>query len=784
MTPTYDSATCRLVSENFMKMKPLLIVCMIVAGLLPMGVATVIISKQASSAMSTNTMTELNADVANRKAYIETYIKTISGQIETTGTNGSVQDAMARFSSTFNALGDELQNTGMSDDELKSRIQRFYDREFLPTLKENGGSASSQQLIPRTDAGLMAQYEYIVDNSNPLGSKDNLETHSTTDGYGQAHAKYHAWFRSFLHKFGYYDVFLIEPEQGNIVYSVYKETDFGTSLFNGPHRDSNLATAARKAMSASPGEVVVEDFKFYTPSYNAAAAFFATPIYQNSKVIGVLAFQMPVDIINAEMMLGNDASESRESMLIGPDSYMRSQSRFSDENSILHTQVKTDALTKAFDDQKGAMFETTDGVDFITAYDHLKVAGLDWAIITRIHADEAMAAVSTLIKTSLIVAVCAALAVALFAMFLGNYLYRLLGGDPSSMVVIAKNIASGDLSDHPEDTNRVGAYAQLVNMRAHLRTVLQEANSIAQNVRSGAAELSEGNKGLSERTEQQASNLEETGSSTEELTSTVKQNAENARSANELAINTRKRAVDSGEVASRAITAMQEISSASERIADIIGVIDEIAFQTNLLALNAAVEAARAGEQGRGFAVVASEVRQLAGRSASAAKEIKDLIEDSVTKVKDGTNLVTESGDELKNIVESVSQLTDIVGQITVATDEQAIGIEQINQALVHMDSVTQQNAALVEEAATTSRTMSDQATLLTSQIGYFNSDGSARTQQTEIGTTSPTTLPVSSPWQSSKANESPENIAANHSIHTPSPIQRASGSDELWDDF
>ena len=768
-----------------MKMKPLLIVCMIVAGLLPMGVATLIIAKQASSAMSTNSMTELNADVANRKAYIETYIKTISGQIETTGTNGSVQEAMARFSSTFDTLGDELQSTGMSDDELKSRVQRFYEREFVPALKENGGSASAQQLIPRTDAGLMAQYEYIVENANPLGSKDNLDTHSTTDGYGRAHAKYHAWFRSFLHKFGYYDVFLIEPEQGNIVYSVYKETDFGTSLFNGPHRDSNLATVARKAMSASPGEVVTEDFKFYTPSYNAAAAFFATPIYQNSKVIGVLAFQMPIDVINAEMLLGNDESESRESMLIGTDSYMRSQSRFSDTNSILHTQVKTDALSKALNDERGAMFETTDGIDFITAYDHLKVAGFDWAIITRIHADEAMAAVSTLIKTSLIVAVCAALAVALFAMFLGNYLYRLLGGDPSSMVAIAKNIASGDLSDHPEDANRVGAYAQLVNMRANLRGVLQEANSIAQNVRSGAAELSEGNKGLSERTEQQASNLEETGSSTEELTSTVKQNAENARSANELAINTRKRAVDSGEVASRAITAMQEISSASERIADIIGVIDEIAFQTNLLALNAAVEAARAGEQGRGFAVVASEVRQLAGRSASAAKEIKDLIEDSVTKVKDGTNLVTESGDELKNIVESVSQLTDIVGQITVATDEQAIGIEQINQALVHMDSVTQQNAALVEEAATTSRTMSDQATLLTSQIGYFNSEGSAaRSQQTATATTSPAALSVSSPWQSSKANMSPDDIAANHPMHAPTPVQRAAGSNEMWDDF
>ena len=638
--------------------------------------------------------------------------------------------------------------------------------------------------MPRSDAGLMAQYLYITDNSNPLGSKDNLDTHGTSDAYGRGHMEYHDWFRSFLHKFGYYDIFLIEPEQGNIVYSVYKETDFGTSLFNGAHRDSNLAVAARRALSAAPGEVVFEDFKFYTPSYNAAAAFFATPVYKGSKLIGVLAFQMPVTKINAEMSLRNEATDTRESLLVGTDNLMRSQSRFVEENTILKSKVNSEAISLAFAGKSGAIFEKSGDDEYITAYDNVATAGIEWAIMTRIKTDEAMATVATLIRNALIVAAGAALVVALFALFLGKHLYRLIGGDPSSMVRIANSIAAGDLSDHPDDANRVGAYAQLVAMRAHLRSVLEEANSIAQGVRTGAAELSEGNKGLSERTEQQASNLEETGSSTEELTSTVKQNAENARSANELAISTRKRAVDSGEVASRAITAMQEISSASERIADIIGVIDEIAFQTNLLALNAAVEAARAGEQGRGFAVVASEVRQLAGRSASAAKEIKDLIEDSVTKVKDGTGLVTESGDELKNIVQSVSQLTDIVGQIAVATDEQAVGIEQINQALVHMDSVTQQNASLVEEASKTSRTMSDQATLLTNQIGYFNSDGSSRTEQPALGTKAPKALSVPVPWQSRKANASPENIAANHPVNEPAPIQRAAGSDEVWDEF
>jgi len=293
----------------------------------------------------------------------------------------------------------------------------------------------------------------------------------------------------------------------------------------------------------------------------------------------------------------------------------------------------------------------------------------------------------------------------------------------SGAVEVAQKVAAGELTSQvvvegKDETSKL--LQALQDMTASLANTVGDVRMGTELITKASEEIASGNADLSSRTESQASSLEETASSMEELTSTVKQNADNARQANQLAVSASSVAAKGGNVVSQVVDTMGAIKGSSRKIVDIIGVIDGIAFQTNILALNAAVEAARAGEQGRGFAVVASEVRNLAQRSASAAKEIKELIGDSVNKVDAGSKLVDEAGQTMDLIVKSIKQVADIMGEITTATQEQGNGIEQVNQAITRMDEMTQQNAALVEEAAAAAESMQEQAQKLAQAVSIF----------------------------------------------------------------
>ena len=331
-------------------------------------------------------------------------------------------------------------------------------------------------------------------------------------------------------------------------------------------------------------------------------------------------------------------------------------------------------------------------------------------------------------RLMLVIALLSTLVGAGVAFFLTRSITRQLGGEPDYAAAIAHEIAEGNLAVQvqlrPGDTTSLLATMQM--MRDSLAQVVARVRQGSEAVATASAQIAQGNQDLSGRTESQASALEETAASMEELGSTVRQNADNARAANQLAQSASGVAVQGGEVVAQVVQTMDGISASSKKIADIISVIDGIAFQTNILALNAAVEAARAGEQGRGFAVVAGEVRSLAGRSAEAAKEIKRLITDSVERVEQGGTLVNQAGQTMEEVVHSVRRVTDIMGEISAASSEQSAGVNQVGEAVTQMDQATQQNAALVEEMSAAATSLNQQAQELVQAVAVFRLDAGA----------------------------------------------------------
>ena len=935
-------------------LKTKLLVALLSAGLIPLIVGGLVVNQQASNALEQAAFNQLESAREVKRGEIEDYFQTIHDQVLTLSESPTTIFAMNTLKKGFHNQSKGVDT--LSEAEFKRKheaLKGYYRNQFGAEYQnQNDKSVDVSGLMPTDRNEIYRQSRYISENEFPLGEKDGLD-HAPLIGetYDRVHRKYHPIFRSFLNKFGYYDIFLIDADTGHIVYSVFKELDYATSLLTGPYKDTNFARAFRRAVeSGEKNSVVLEDFEPYTPSYEAAASFIASPIFEGNKLTGVLIFQMPVGRINHMMQNLSGMGESGETYLIAEDRLMRSQSRFSEDNTIGSFKVDTAAVDRIFEGQTGQdIILDYRGTEVLSSYMPIEVEGLKWGLIAEIDKSEALAAKSELTATLAIVTVLAILAVLGITFLLVRNTQKQLGGDPSEIQDIAEAIANndlemelqspeqstgvyasmslmrdnlresierdrqqaaessrikqaldnsstnvmvadtdnniiyvnpalvemfsgiesdvrkdlpnfsidniigqnidqfhknpshqinlvkhlsnthkaefvvggktmaftanpiisddnerlgtvvewldrtaevaiqadieniidaaqnGDLSGRMDLTGKVGFFKTLshgmnqllettsqvfddiavvmgalsegdlkrkmsgdhsgtfADVQSNVNSTIESLREIVNNIRSstdlittGSDEISTGNNSLSARTEQQAASLEETASAMEELTSTVRQNADNAQQANQLADNARQTAQSGGEIVSNAVKAMDEINAASNQIAEIIGVIDDIAFQTNLLALNASVEAARAGDQGRGFAVVATEVRNLAQRSATAAKEIKDLIQDSVNKVGAGAELVGESGTALEEIVTSVIKVGDIVAEIATASQEQATGIDQVNKTISSLDDLTQQNAALAEETSAASVSMNQRAREMVSLVDFFKLEAQA----------------------------------------------------------
>ncbi|WP_368187939.1 methyl-accepting chemotaxis protein [Aestuariibius sp. HNIBRBA575] len=630
------------------------------------------------------------------------------------------------------------------------------------------------------------QGQYIEENPYPIGEKHLLDRAEQPSYYNMVHGDMHGTFRTVQQSKGYYDIFLFDL-QGNLVYSVFKETDFATNFRNGPFADSGLGEAFRQAVANQQGEVSFIDFSPYAPSMGAPASFISMPVVDDrGTTIGVLAFQMPVDrmvaIVNDPLGLGHTG----EIILVAQDGTARNPSMHGDYDIL-------DPVPDLIQFQNGfsGVQQTLRGVDGLTSDNVLAVSnaisfyGTTWSLVAEDAMSELLAPANAMGRWLLVLSLLATVLLCLASIYIGLTIARPI----SAIADQISQIAQGDLSSEIEGTSRgdeigdiaktlqtfkdglkeaeearaamaqheeqkrvvdllvdglakmsEGDLTQYIDQPLHqdyeilresynltldnMNLVMEEVIGTSSEIKLGAEEIRSSSNSLARRTEKQAATLEEASASLNQITEGVQQTADQTKSAETRAIDAQKHANETMEIVSKTTDAMARIQSSSNQIERIISVIEDIAFQTNLLALNAAVEAARAGESGRGFAVVAMDVRNLAQRSSESAREIKEIIDESQAEVANGVTLVGETGDALTGISTHVEDISGTVTQIATGTDEQSGNLIEVNAGVAHLDDVTQQNAAAVEEFAAGSQMLYDHANNLDELVSKFSIKG------------------------------------------------------------
>ncbi len=548
--------------------------------------------------------------------------------------------------------------------------------------------------------------------------------------YRAALNKYDARLQDINHDNAWYDLFLIHID-ADIVYTAAGESDLGMIIPDSSLINSPLGTAFKEVLRAGREEIVFSDFAPYAPSNDIPSAFMMTGMYdKKGELAGYVAFQVPLDKINKIMQQRDGMGESGESYLVGKDKLMRSDSFLDPVNHSVEKSfsnpglgsVETDATKEAFAGKSDVkiIIDYT-GHPVLSAYTSIDVMGKEWAVIAEINKEEVDRPIMLIVKVIIVSSILIIFLVLLIALLASNGVLKQLGVDPSEIAVIATSIADGDLQiEFDSKKPLVGVYKSLYKMVERLHSIVKGVQTGSEQIATASEQLAEGNQNLAVRTEVQASSLEETSAAIEEMNSSIKSNAENTITADQLSRDALNKTKDGSVAVSSMITSMNDISTSSNRIADIIEVINNIAFQTNLLALNASIEAARAGEQGKGFAVVAVEVRKLAKRSDKAATEIAGIIKSSNKKVSEGVVIANSAGDVLTEISSAVNKVTVLIGEISASSQEQLTSAQEIDNTLSGLDENTQKNGALVEEAAAATEELSAQSSELNNSMKFF----------------------------------------------------------------
>lgn len=701
------------------------------------------LSEQTMVAFRENTQSQLQAVRDLKAQAIQEYFQFIGDQVRTMSGDQAIIEATPQLIQAVNQLPSELELNPETVAKLRGELSGYYDSVFGSEFRKINNNVDPQT-APKLNAlsadTIALQIAYICKNSNPLGKKHLLDSVANNTSYDQIHQRIHPSVRNYVDAFGYYDIFIADNESGKIVYSVFKELDFGTSLLDGPFASTNIGEAFRLSRNAQdPNAVHLVDFNSYWPSYLAPASFISSPIFSAGKQVGVLIFQLPLDRINQNMARSIGFGESSESYVVGPDHLLRSDSSRSPEQyNVVKSfregtagRIKSDAIDAALAGKSGSLEGANyKGESVVTAYAPINLLGLNWAIITEVATSEIYAKAEELRSLSdstqasmFWFSVVSGLLIAVGVLAVAFYVIRAIMRPVNATVTTLKNIAEGDGDLTQQlDENQVAEFGDLAVFfnrfvrRTHdvVRSIAGDVTTLsgasrslteaANHLSSGASQSKTQSAVVSSAAEELSINMEVIARSTEDMSNsigTVSSAVDEMRATiAEIASNAERTADVAGQAASLVSVSNAKVGDmgvAAQEIGKVIEVIQDIAEQTNLLALNATIEAARAGEAGKGFAVVATEVKELAKQTASATDDIRSRIE----AMQNSTGQAVQSIQEISTVVSRVNELSRMIAS---AVEEQNITTQQIAGHVSSASEMAQVVARGVSESASASR--------------------------------------------------------------------------------